>query len=249
MKTNLVEEIEKYLNGELNLKEFNEFESRLTHDTEFAREVLLYINIDKAISEIDVLTLRTKMKEVYANLHNHSRFRHDLFKIRWQYLAAAASITVLVTLGMKYIGFSSLTNDEILNKYYTGYEAEGIVRGATETENQDYLDALKAYNDKDFQVSEKLFAKYLEENFSDIQAHFYYGISCFENGNIKDASKSFQLILDHNNNLYLEQSQWYLGLCYLKSYETNKALSVFNSIINEDSTYRDRAREIVRKLK
>jgi len=249
MKTNLVEQIEKYLNGELTSTEFLEFEKKLENDPEIAREVLLYISVDKAISEIDIITLRKKMNEVYTQLHNQKPIRHDLFKLKWQYLAAAASITLLVTLGVKYAGLGNLTNDEILNKYYSGYEAEGIVRGAGEIENIQYLEAIASYNEKDFANSEQLFAKYLETDFSDIQAHFYYGVSCFENGNIKEASKSFQLILDHNNNLYLEQAKWYLGLCYLKSYDTNKALSIFNDISNEDSTYRDKAREIIRKLK
>jgi len=248
MKPNLVEQIEKYLNGELTSEEFSEFEKRLENDSEFAREVLLYINVDKAISEINVIDLRMKIHDIYEKINSQKQVRHQLFPLKWQYLAAAATITLIVSMGVSIIGKNRINNDELLDKYYSAYEAEGIVRGASDNVSKFYQDALNAYNRHDYKTSAIKFKEQLDEDFTNIQCHFYYGISCFEINDIREAIKSFQLIIDHNNNLYVEQAQWYLGLCYLKLFDTQKAISIFNSIIQEDSTYREKAEEIVRKL-
>lgn len=246
---NYTELIEKYLNGEMTKAEHQEFEHKLETDVDFAKEVLLHVNIDKALSEVDVIELRNKMRDINGELRLHRKFRHELFSAKWQYLAVVASITLIVTFGVKYINSGTLSNDELLSKYYIPYEIEGVVRSATTETDELLSEAMMAYSKKDFETAVEKFSAYFEKDYTNIQSHFYYAISCMETNRIREAIKSFQLVLDHNNNLYIEQAKWYLGLCYLKIYDTRKALDIFSEIVNEDSTYREKAREIIRKLK
>lgn len=245
----LTELIEKYLNGELTKAEHQEFERRLETDADFAREVLMHINIDKALSEVDVIELRKKMTDINGELKLHRKFRHELFSAKWQYLAVAASITLIVTFGAKYINNGPVSNETLISKYYTPYEAEGISRSAQSQTEKLLSDALVSYSNKDYESAVNKFLAYFQLDYTNIQAHFYYAISCFETNRISEAKKSFQLVIDHQNNLYVEQAKWYLGLCYLKTFETNQALAVFTEIVNEDSTYSEKAKEIIRKLK
>jgi hypothetical protein len=56
-------------------------------------------------------------------------------------------------------------------------------------------------------------------------------------------------VIDDKNNLYIDQAQWYLALCYLNTNETEKAKQLFRIIGKENGIYRNDARKIASGLK
>jgi hypothetical protein len=56
-------------------------------------------------------------------------------------------------------------------------------------------------------------------------------------------------VINDKNNLYIDQAQWYLALCYLNTNETDKAKQLFKSIENENGLYKNDAKKIIRGLK
>ncbi|MEI8225392.1 MAG: hypothetical protein WCG82_05640 [Bacteroidota bacterium] len=59
----------------------------------------------------------------------------------------------------------------------------------------------------------------------------------------------FQILINNNNNLYIDQAQWYLALCYVKTDEREKAIQQLEIIKKEGGIYRNDAKKIIRKLK
>ena len=55
-------------------------------------------------------------------------------------------------------------------------------------------------------------------------------------------------IITNNDNLFIEQAKWYLGMCYLKTENTDKAEDVFNEIVKEESYYKDVAVKVLKDL-
>lgn len=154
----------------------------------------------------------------------------------------------MVSFGLKFVSQSNYTNDEIFNMYYQSYEANGIVRSASTNIDQDLSDALALYNDKKYNDALVLFNQILDKDYSNISVHLYAGISNMESFSYKKAIESFQLIIDHQNNLYVEQAEWYMAICYLKMYQNDVAKSMFEKIAYEDSSYQEQAKDILKKL-
>ena len=81
-----------------------------------------------------------------------------------------------------------------------------------------------------------------------LTSNFYSGISNIQIQEYLKANKNFIRVLEHKNNLFVEQSEWYLGICYLMTNERNKAKVTFDSIAKGKSFYRTKAKEILNKL-
>jgi thioredoxin-like negative regulator of GroEL len=75
------------------------------------------------------------------------------------------------------------------------------------------------------------------------------GISKFEEENYPDAKVSFTRVIDNKDNLFFEDAQWYLALCYLKTGEKDKAVNSLTFIKQSESIYSNNARKILRKMK
>jgi tetratricopeptide (TPR) repeat protein len=78
---------------------------------------------------------------------------------------------------------------------------------------------------------------------------FYYGISNIETKNYDNSIKAFTTIINQNDNLYIEHAEWYLGLCYLKNNQKDKAIDQFVVVAsNPDNFHRQEAKNILEKL-
>ena len=240
--------IERHLSSDLNPEEQLWFENELKNNPNFAREVLLHKDINKAILDLDIVNLRSKLNSIETDVTSKKSFTKEFFQFKWQYIAVAASITLMVSFGLKFVSQSNYTNDEIFNMYYQSYEANGIVRSASTNIDQDLSDALALYNDKKYNDALVLFNQILDKDYSNIYVHLYAGISNMESFSYKKAIESFQLIIDHQNNLYVEQAEWYMAICYLKMYQNDVAKSMFEKIAYEDSSYQEQAKDILKKL-
>ena len=63
------------------------------------------------------------------------------------------------------------------------------------------------------------------------------------------ADKSFNTILDHNDNLFIEQAEWCLGFCYLMTEDMAAARKQFYNITISNSSYKEDALNILKKMK
>jgi len=74
-------------------------------------------------------------------------------------------------------------------------------------------------------------------------------VSNFEQLNYPVAEESFNDVIRDNNNYFIEDAQWYLAWCYIKTDEKAKAIDQLTLIGNSSSLYRDKARKVLRKMK
>jgi tetratricopeptide (TPR) repeat protein len=84
---------------------------------------------------------------------------------------------------------------------------------------------------------------------NNMESVFMHGMANMEVSNYPVASGSFNKVLENNDNLYLEDAAWYLGLCYMMTDETGKALKQFNSIASSNSRYNKQAARLARRLR
>jgi hypothetical protein len=69
------------------------------------------------------------------------------------------------------------------------------------------------------------------------------------NSNFNNAITIFTGLCENGSNLYLDHSQWYLALCYVKTGNYQEASEKLQAIINSGSYYKSKAKKVLRKIK
>ncbi|MFA9371701.1 MAG: tol-pal system YbgF family protein [Labilibaculum antarcticum] len=240
--------IEDFLDGDLTENQLKEFEKDLLEDLDLQMELDLHTEVNDAIMEQDVMDLRSKL-EAIETPHNPAEKRKLKFLTKWN--ITAASLALVIGLGsLMYIlnNPSTYSNDKVFSNYYKPYNVVVNTRSSDVMIDNLLVTALKSYETKDYRTALTLFKKILDKDSTNITGNFYSGISNIEINEYSKANKNFTRVLKHKNNLFIEQSEWYLGFCYLMTNEKEKALKQFHVIAQGNSFYKTKALEIINRL-
>jgi len=238
--------VEQYLANEMAPLEKAAFKKELRSNPELAEELKLSQTIDSALMRDDIIELRRKLiatieagrigKEEVPVVHLNSR--------RWWY-AAASLVALIAVAATLYLQTSrNISNDSLFNEFYTVDNIVDQTRG-----DQNIVEAVIKFQQKDYASASVLFKSILDKDNSNIAVWFYYGISNIETKNYDNSIKAFKVIINQNDNLYIEHAEWYLGLCYLKNNHKDKAIDQFVVVAtNPDNFHRQEAKNILEKL-
>jgi tetratricopeptide (TPR) repeat protein len=240
--------IERYNAGEMSDTEKQWFLRELEGNEKLRHEVALRRQTDEILNNQNVISLRNKLSAIEKQRKEAEKAVPN--KRKPVYIRYAAAIVVLVIIGsLTLFNPKNLTSEDILNRYYKAYEPPTSQRSAQSVADADFTLALEFYNTHDYDKAAVLFNKVLENKPNDMQTLLLQGVSNFEEKRYPDAKQSFGKVIDDKNNLYIDQAQWYLALCYLKTNETNKAKQLFKIIGKEEGIYRNDASKILKGLK
>ena len=240
--------IERYNAGEMSDTEKQWFLKELEGNEKLRHEVNLRKQTDEILKKKDVMSLRNKLSEIEKQ---RAEAKTPAITSRKPvYIKYAALIAGLVIIGslMIFRG-KNLSNEDILKQYYKAYEPPTSQRSAKAGTDADFTLALEFYNTHDYEKAAILFNKVLETKPNDMQTVLLIGVANFEEKKYPEAKQSFGKVIDDKDNLYIDQAQWYLALCYLNTNETEKAKQLFTLIGKESGIYQNDARKIVRGLK
>ena len=112
-----------------------------------------------------------------------------------------------------------MSDDEIINRYYKAYNLSTNQRSGLSKTILISL-ALGFYNTHDYENAAILFNKVIGSNPKDMRSTLLYGIANFENKKYPEAKRSFGNVIADNDNLFIDQAEWYLALCYIKTNES-----------------------------
>jgi len=250
MKTNFKHSasIEQYLANEMAPAERAAFKKELKTNAELAEELKLSQTIDSALQRDDVIELRQKLIAA-VNAGRVAKEKEEVPVIRmhnrkWWY-AAASLLAVCGIAATLYMQTKNTISTEALFSQY--YNSENIVDQTRGDEN--IVEAVIKFQQKDFSMASQMFRRILDKDNSNIAVWFYYGISNIETKNYDNSIKAFTTIINQNDNLYIEHAEWYLGLCYLKNDQKDKAIDQFVVVAsNPDNFHRQEAKDILEKL-
>jgi tetratricopeptide (TPR) repeat protein len=251
LEKDLFELIDEKLSGELSGAELEAFDLDLENDTDLMAEFALHKEVDEAIQESEVIELRKKLDLVHDLTQNKKQpgllrtiLRHKLSRI------AAASFVVLLIITSLSLYFlqpdGNMSNDSLFKIYYQP-DAALLIRG-TNSQNATLIQAFQMYENKDYDNALSLFSEVLDIDSENIPVQFYSGISNIELGQYQEALHPFNFIMDHKQNLYVERAEWYTALCRLKLNENETAVDLFRKISLSNSSYKDRAHEILKSI-
>ena len=246
-----IEEIEGYLYNEFSESGMAAFEAELADNKALYAEIELIKNIDNALKENDIMQLRNKLRNISdENIKEKLSERSIALKFRPRKLAisvVAASLILLMGLTALLSRYSN--EGDIYQKFYAKYETTGISRSSNTIADQTLTLALQKFESKDYESALNLLQEVISKDQNNTVGHFYSGVSFQELGKYQNAIKEYEEVVNEKDNLFVEQAQWYIGLCYLQTNENKKAIKQFKKIAYTQGFYQQKALAILRKMK
>ncbi len=246
-KENYRELLEAYLNGEISQQEQKELDELIQKNPEAASEWELSNLIQTVIADDDLHEFDDVVKSVVEKERKKEKTYHWLHSPAASTFAAAASVIIILGLAWRLM-FSYPTPDRIFSKYYTPIEANFTVKSGGNQSNQILFKAFDYFNQQNYQQAAELFAQVLAQEPENIPARFYNGLTDIELEKYPEASRHFRYVINDKDNFYVEEAEWYLGLCMIKLEELDRALEIFLNISNREGKHQEEAGEIVNKL-
>jgi len=246
-----IEEIEGYIYNELSEEEMASFETELSSNKNLADEIELIRNIDLALKESEVMQLRNNLQDIAAKIASEKQTELSFvtrFRARKVILSSIAASLILL-LGITGLLTRQASHDKLYQKFYAAYNISGINRSANESADKTLSIALQKFDNQDYEVTIDLLNEVTSRNQNNMVAHFYTGASLQETGKYQDAISEYQKVILDKDNLFIEQAQWYIGLCYLQTNENKKAYKQFKKIAETQGFYQPKAQAILRKMK
>lgn len=238
-----LEKFEKYIKGELEEGDLWEFRKSLEEDTIFAKQFELY----KAIHQ----ETQTNKKQLFMeSLNSIHEAQNPAKKVRQLPLrriyAVAASLIILVAAGIGLLTMQTQnSNIKLYDAYFQTESAAFNVRSASHSMEQPVMDGMQLYELHNYDAAIEMFNKAP----NNLMGRLYSGLSLMELGEYDDAIEKFNVIVKHNDNLFIDQAEWYISLCYLRTGERRKAIENFKRIAADNGVYRTKSLKILNELK
>jgi tetratricopeptide (TPR) repeat protein len=236
---------EEYIDGNLSVEEIQEFLIQTELNPEFDSELSFRAEVNEALRDKSFFELKKLTNSKFNNPLSGSKFGVQKDILKTWHLAAASFALILVVGGLWYIlSNNSFSTERLVSKYYK--PAHPILQFRSVEVNAD--DALKEafnfYQQNDYTNA----LKYFNTLENQITAKFYSGVCYIELEQYGHAIRSFEYVINDNDNLFVEQAEWYLGLIYLMNNQKTLAIDQFNRISESDSYYSNQAVEILKYL-
>lgn len=239
--------IERFLAGEMNEAEEEWFRNELGRNEKLRDEIALRQLTNTTLKNHDVLQLRNKLTAIASRKAEQTPSKKGR---RHKVLTRAAVFAGLVLFGtLAFLNNRTMTTDEVFDHYYKFYDITTPLRSADNAGNTDYLTAIEYFNVKDYHNAAYYFSRVLSSDPRYIESVLMTGVSKFEEEKYSEAKSSFTKVMDDRDNLFFEDAQWYLALCFLKTSEKDKAVSTLKAIKESGSVYSRNAVKILKKIK
>jgi tetratricopeptide (TPR) repeat protein len=243
--------LQKYLDNELSESELSRFEQELSASPELMVDLDLFREVEEAISDTEVLDFRAQLNDLREDT-NRSDSSRKVFRFSrpWHY-AASAALALLVAIGLATVLGRPLSNSDLFMKYMKPYELVLTNRSIESDVVKVIMNKAEvAYMEGDFEQAVMWFSEVLEKDPSKVEADFSIGVSNMGLQKYVDASESFDKVIQHDDNLFIQKAEWFQAGCLLAMDETERARRQLISIANEDKHfYHDDAEKVLKRMK
>lgn len=251
-KIELTRFIERYLDNEMSKEERNWFEKELQGNQWLQQELTLRRKANIYAADKEVIDFREKLQAAGERHRKLAPAGHTVRKKAVQYAALFAGLIIIGTLYFSIPANSSNSVERITASTISSVDPVIITRSNNEINSSSTWDmAVNLYNRGDYKAAVTCFEKILEEKKEEgVKTSFMLGVSKMRLEEYREAVNPFEKVVSHNDNLFIEDAKWYLGICYLNINEKEKAIATFESIAADSGNrYNKMARKSLRKIK
>ena len=241
MKADDSELLDKYLDRELSEKEQQLFESRMQADPAFAEEVEIALSLNL---NHDIQLKRQWRKRLSEEKKTPPTKSRNIF-----FLLKVAAVVVLFLAGVGYYLHTKTLDYWVDKELAIIHLAPEVLR----TEEADLPEVWKiviaAYQQGNFEVAISTLEKLSSENSERISYQFYLGL-CYLYQKQADYDKAIQSFkkIRKKENIYWEETSWFLALAYLKKGERSLAEDLLKEMLQTSTWKEKEIRKVLRKL-
>jgi tetratricopeptide (TPR) repeat protein len=243
--------VEKYLSQQMKQDELEWFREEMEVNPSLAEEIQMQEDIGNAILNEETMDFRAQINNLFEKEENKKQVKIRKFPhISKVMRVAVASFLAFIMFGGSFYFYSHRTipADKLFEIYYEPYESLTNVRSGTAQMTGMLEVAMQKYERQEYESALLLFETILASDGNNITSKFFSGISYLETERFSVAQRSFTGVISHDDNLFIEHAEWYLGLCYLKTGDFEQARKLFANIADSDGYYRKNAGRIIRNL-
>lgn len=240
--------IERYIANEMLPDERIWFERELEGNQALREETELRRKTNEILaSNNDILVLRSKLASISAEHEKSGRKFMPGKAVRY----AAAIALLLMTATAIYLPTRKMSNDAIFERYavLVPTAGESVSRSSGQDSDNMYNLAVTEYRDGNYSAAIAHFRNYTSIREEHPELLMMLGNSYMQIQQYNEAGKNYKKVIDHDNNLYLEDANMLLGLCYLKVGNNDLARQQMTAIAASESRHRRDARKILKKMR
>jgi len=234
--------IDRYLSGELNDAELMDINDRLKKDANFAKEVKFQQEVMASIKDVGKRRLRQTLNEIHKEDRKKSTF--SIYSWRVQTIAATLLIMVILASSIVINDLIKTPSSEVLFEAYFSPESALLTVRSDRSTFTAIDQGMNHYVQEDYEVAIETF----QSDASNMLGKLYTGFSLMHLNKFEQAEKEFEAILSDNDNLFLDQAEWNLGLCYLITGKVEKASNTFTAISEGNTVYNKKALELLTEM-
>ncbi len=237
--------IDRYISGKLEDTELWEFKTNIENDASLAHEVKLRREIYGTIGNDKKMELLETLNSIKTRTHTR-RFKINIHSRQIQAFAASVIVLMIIGAGLisNYTGNNGNVNYNVYTEYFIDEGSLLTTRSDANSSNSVVESGVLLYDKNEFSEAISLF-KSTPEN---VIARLYCGFSYMKLEEFDMAEKQFEYIINHNDNIFIDQAEWNLGLSYLANNKTEQADVIFTKIASENGAYGKQAANIRKEL-
>ncbi len=242
-------QIEDFISGSLEGEELEMFQAELNENTDLKAEVALRRNIDLAVGEKDVLSLRDKLQNVQHDVKNKEIKSlipdTKVQQMNWWRAGVAVAVILFAFAGIFRNEFGNINHT--YNQYY---EQPEWAPQRSVTSDLGFLQQANGYFvNGEYEQALLLYDKAIKENDEKFVFQFYKAASLQNLEKFEEAIPEYSKVIEHGDNMFVEEAEWYKALCYLKLERKDMAKEQLLAIINRNGYYAGDAKAILRKTR
>lgn len=106
-----------------------------------------------------------------------------------------------------------------------------------------------AYIEKDYTQAEQILEQAQKNSAENPVFQFYRAASLQNLNKFEDAISEYTRVINHGDNIFIEEAEWFRSLCYLKSGNEKLAKQQLLAVVNRKSHYKNDAKAILKRYR
>jgi hypothetical protein len=241
--------IEDYIDGVLDEELIDEFEIELHDNTDLSAEVKLRKQINNAFGEKDIFNLRNELiaAKQNAEVKKLKMIIPDTKTTNLKFWRSSVAIIVVLIGLAGVLSQNIVSTDHIYKTYFDAptWSPERSVSGEISVLHE----ANKSYLNADYAGVVKMIDQMPMSGDENPVFSFYKAASLQNLNKYVDAVESYTKVINHGDNLFIEEAEWYRCLCYLKLENYENLKMELLAVIQRNGHFENDAKAVLRRLK
>lgn len=226
------EQIETYLNQQLNGDALASFENRLQNEDGFRAKVE---DIQSIITGIEIQALKYQLNEFHDTMDLMSQTSEITNEnknrlLNWKYLAIAATLVIALSC---FWFFSSNSNERLYANYFT--PDPGLPTTMSSNSNYEFYNTMVTYKRGNYSKAIEEWQSQLLKHPESDTLNYFIGVAKMANKNEVDAITYLKKVSELQANTFKNDAYFYLGLAYIKMNERKQAIEALKKSTHPES--------------